>query len=169
MNKLTRNVRKEHLHEIFSNFGRVLTVEVPANSVHPEFPKGYAYVEFAEKSDAESAVREMDGGQVDGQVIRCECVLVPISRDHRPREKRHSRTRCAWRFNSAFTNTVTLIVHLHFELLKLKHYSSNFYFQLQSTCILYTYICHIESLIIVEYPTITIESMIMDMPSPWRL
>lgn len=33
-------------------------------------PRGFAYVEFKEREDAEKARAHMDGGQLDGNVIR---------------------------------------------------------------------------------------------------
>ena len=34
-------------------------------------PRGFAYVEFEERSDAEAARLHLDGGQIDGAVISC--------------------------------------------------------------------------------------------------
>ncbi|KAL2937778.1 Serine/arginine-rich splicing factor SR45 [Bienertia sinuspersici] len=60
INKLTRNVNEGHLKEIFSNFGDVVNVELAMDRV-VNLPKGYAYVEFKTRADAEKAQLFMDG------------------------------------------------------------------------------------------------------------
>lgn len=102
VSRLTRNVKAEHLSEIFGTFGRVRSVDVPTNSFHTEFSKGYAYIEMEAASSAAEAVSHMDGGQIDGQVIRCELVAKPRDKDnrhvddkgrHREREPEKERVR----------------------------------------------------------------------------
>ena len=34
-------------------------------------PRGFAYVEYKTREDAEKARMHMDGGQLDGNVLRC--------------------------------------------------------------------------------------------------
>jgi len=48
--------------EIFSVYGVVKNIEIPADRVHPEFTRGFAYVEFENPNDAEKAIKHMDGG-----------------------------------------------------------------------------------------------------------
>lgn len=67
--RLTRNVNKDHIHEIFGAFGKVLSVEMPMDRNHPHLSRGFAYVEFDTTEDAEKALKFMDGGQIDGQEI----------------------------------------------------------------------------------------------------
>ena len=75
VNRLTRNVKKEHLEEIFGTFGPVKSIDLPTSSTHPEFSRGYAYVEMETGEQAEEAVQHMDGGQIDGQEIRCQLYI----------------------------------------------------------------------------------------------
>lgn len=66
---LTRNVQQEHIHEIFSTFGTVKHVELAMDKA-VNLPRGFAYVEFSKRSEAEEAQRLMDGGQLDGNQLR---------------------------------------------------------------------------------------------------
>ena len=66
---LTRNVQQEHIQEIFSTFGTVKHVELAMDKA-VNLPRGFAYVEFAKRSEAEEAQRLMDGGQLDGNQLR---------------------------------------------------------------------------------------------------
>ncbi|ELT89736.1 hypothetical protein CAPTEDRAFT_156845 [Capitella teleta] len=73
--RLTRNVNKEHVTEIFSVYGTVKHVEMLVDRFHPEFCRGFAYVEYENADDAEKAVKHMDGGQIDGQEVTAATVL----------------------------------------------------------------------------------------------
>jgi len=66
---LTRNVNREHIIEIFSIYGTVKSVEMPSDRNHPEFSRGYAYVDFDSSEDADKAVQHMNGG---GLIISVE-------------------------------------------------------------------------------------------------
>ncbi len=59
--RLTRNVTKDHVFEIFSAYGTVKQVEFPLDRSHP-FGRGYAYVEYETPDEAENAMKHMDGG-----------------------------------------------------------------------------------------------------------
>ena len=79
---LTKNIVKEHVVEIFSYYGKVKAVDMPPE--RSAFPRTTAYVEFEDHVDAEKAVKYMDGGQIDGQVVTVRAVL-PIRRRPPPR------------------------------------------------------------------------------------
>lgn len=66
---MTRNVNKEHLTEIFANFGTVQQVDLPLDRNHGRLNKGYCYVQYATQEEAENAMKHMDGGQIDGQEV----------------------------------------------------------------------------------------------------
>jgi len=78
--RLTRNVTKDHVFEIFSSFGDVKNVEFPVDRYHPNFGRGVAFVEYATAEDCESAMKHMDGGQIDGQEITVSPVVIPKQR-----------------------------------------------------------------------------------------
>jgi RNA-binding protein with serine-rich domain 1 len=65
--RLTRNVTKEHITEIFSVYGAIRSVDFPLDPIHTSFNKGFAYIEFEKAEDAENSCKFMDGGQIDGQ------------------------------------------------------------------------------------------------------
>jgi len=48
--------------EIFSVYGVVKDVEMLKDRAHPEFSRGFAYVEFGNPDDAAKAIKHMDGG-----------------------------------------------------------------------------------------------------------
>ncbi|KAG0450124.1 hypothetical protein HPP92_027055 [Vanilla planifolia] len=56
---LSRNVNEAHLKEIFSNFGEVVNVELSMDR-NVNLPRGYGYVEFKKRTDAEKARLYMD-------------------------------------------------------------------------------------------------------------
>ncbi|CAK4252919.1 unnamed protein product [Aphanomyces euteiches] len=72
---LTRNVNSEHLEEIFGKFGGVadVTLEVDKES---KLSKGTAYIRFHKRDEAETAQLHMHEGQIDGNKIQVNFVLV---------------------------------------------------------------------------------------------
>lgn len=62
--RLTLNVTRDHVHEIFSTYGTVKAVEFPMDRLHPHNGRGYAYVEFSNADEAENAMKHMDGGKL---------------------------------------------------------------------------------------------------------
>ncbi|RWS05048.1 SR-related protein LDC2-like protein [Dinothrombium tinctorium] len=78
--RLTRNVTKDHLLEIFNAYGVIKSVDLPIDRIHPHLSRGFAYVEYEKAEDAEKAIKYMDGGQIDGQEISVSLVLTPKPR-----------------------------------------------------------------------------------------
>ena len=74
VSSLTRNVTGEHIHEIFSTFGKVKSADLAMDRT-VNLPRGFAYVEFEDRAEAEQAKAHMDGGQIDGNTIRSAVVL----------------------------------------------------------------------------------------------
>lgn len=66
---LTRNVTEAHVSEIFGLYGAIKAVELPIDRA-VSLPKGFAYVEYESRADAEKARRYMDGGQIDGSTVK---------------------------------------------------------------------------------------------------
>ncbi|OQR96974.1 arginine/serine-rich protein 45 isoform X1 [Achlya hypogyna] len=66
---LTRNVNSDHLSEIFGKFGAVDSVNIETDKVS-RLSKGFAYIQFAKRADAETAQLHMDEGQIDGNKIK---------------------------------------------------------------------------------------------------
>ncbi len=44
--RLSRNVNKEHITEIFSTYGVIKTVTMEPDNIHPNIFKGFAYIEY---------------------------------------------------------------------------------------------------------------------------
>lgn len=62
--RLTRNVNKDHIQEIFSLYGPIKFIDMPNDRIHPNMSRGFAYVEFENPDDAEKAIKYMDGGKI---------------------------------------------------------------------------------------------------------
>lgn len=69
VSKLTRNVTAEHVNEIFSIYGTVVSCAL-AMDPKVQLHKGYAIVEYASAEEAEKAKDYMDGAQLDGNVLQ---------------------------------------------------------------------------------------------------
>jgi len=58
----------------------VKSVEMPSDRNHPEFSRGYAYVDFEAADDATKAVQHMNGGRscffFDGKLIRTKLAII---------------------------------------------------------------------------------------------
>jgi RNA-binding protein with serine-rich domain 1 len=72
-------VSAEHLKEIFGVYGVVKNVELQIDR-RIGLSKGFGYVTFEKSKDAEQAVLYLDGGQIDGNVIKVSFVLVSSKR-----------------------------------------------------------------------------------------
>merc|ERR1719322_1759201 len=91
--RLTRNVNRDHLQEIFSTFGKIKDIEFGSERMRPWLNKGFAYIEYETAEDAKNALRHMDGGQIDGQEVTAAPVLVPrIQPRRRSPPRRRSRS-----------------------------------------------------------------------------
>ena len=63
--------RTDSLREKFSHYGDIGDVYIPRNYSTNE-PRGFAFVRFADKRDAEDAQRALDGAEIDGREIRIQ-------------------------------------------------------------------------------------------------
>jgi len=59
--------------EIFTTFGTIKFCDFGTDRLNNN--KGYCFIEFNSSEDAENAMKNMDGGQIDGQEITCAPVL----------------------------------------------------------------------------------------------
>lgn len=67
--------QEEDLLEAFGDFGQVRSLHLNLDR-RTGFVKGYALVEYAEKEEAEEAIKRMDGRQLLGQVVRVQWAFV---------------------------------------------------------------------------------------------
>ena len=63
MAKLTRNVTKDHVLEIFGNFGKVVYCDVPMDKQKSWINTSLAYVEYEKLEEADECIKKMDGGK----------------------------------------------------------------------------------------------------------
>ena len=61
--KLTKNVTKDHVVEIFGNFGSISHCEFPMDKDKNWMNSGRAYVEYEKVEEADEAIKKMDGGK----------------------------------------------------------------------------------------------------------
>jgi len=83
---LAWETKDEDLMEAFSKFGKISSAEVILHR-DTQRSKGFGFVTFELKEDAESAISEMTGQELQGREIRCDLALGKGSR----REGRDSR------------------------------------------------------------------------------
>ena len=85
---LTGNVNRNHLFEIFENFGEVRAVDLPEEEAKYGLVKrNFATVEMTCEREAYAAKKCMDRGWVDGNVVRVDFV------DRKAPHRRYGRGR----------------------------------------------------------------------------
>ncbi|KAF8639700.1 hypothetical protein AX17_000962 [Amanita inopinata Kibby_2008] len=85
VNNLTRNVVESHLQTIFGFYGHVQKVDLPLFGKSGQ-NRGKAALEFVDASSARKAASHMDGGQLDGAILKVELSDLPIrTRSRSPR------------------------------------------------------------------------------------
>ena len=65
------NLTEQHIKEIFSHYGNIRDVYIAINE-DTKVKKDYAFIEFENREDAEQAELYMNGGQIDGLIIKVE-------------------------------------------------------------------------------------------------
>ncbi|TFY81812.1 hypothetical protein EWM64_g2200 [Hericium alpestre] len=68
---LSRNVAETHLQTIFGFYGKIIKVDLPVYAKSGQ-NRGKAAVEYFEPESAHKAASHMDGGQLDGAVLKVE-------------------------------------------------------------------------------------------------
>ncbi|KAG5246755.1 hypothetical protein OIU77_022023 [Salix suchowensis] len=74
---LDSNVMDDNLKELFGQFGQLLHVKIPAG-------KRCGFVQFAERSSAEEALKNLNGAQLSGQNIRLSWGRNPSNKQAQP-------------------------------------------------------------------------------------
>lgn len=85
----TRNVTEGHLKEIFGCYGTVIETQLnieysrnnKSNQVWPVSKLNSALITFASEREAEQALFYLDGGQIDGNVLKVCHMFVSIGHD----------------------------------------------------------------------------------------
>ncbi|KAJ4381988.1 hypothetical protein N0V86_002314, partial [Didymella sp. IMI 355093] len=66
---LTKNVKEDHIREIFGKYGTIKDLRMPMNPVF-NVNRGTAYIMYEEIDDAERAIAKMHEAQLDGAKIQ---------------------------------------------------------------------------------------------------
>jgi RNA-binding protein with serine-rich domain 1 len=85
--RLTKNVTREHLEEIFSVYGQVVDIFLPMRN---GANKGFSHITFASEEEAQRAIKHMDKGQLDGNVLEV-ALWVPREPRRRPSHQQPQR------------------------------------------------------------------------------
>ncbi|XP_018411199.1 PREDICTED: serine/arginine-rich splicing factor 2 isoform X1 [Nanorana parkeri] len=85
VDNLTYRTTPETLRRVFEKYGRVGDVYIPRDRYTKE-SRGFAFVRFHDKRDAEDAMDAMDGAVLDGRELR-----VQMARYGRPPDSHHGR------------------------------------------------------------------------------
>ncbi|KAG9401920.1 hypothetical protein AC1031_007624 [Aphanomyces cochlioides] len=65
---LSDKVKESEIREKFEKFGKIVSISIKT----PSRPPAFAFVEYEDVRDAEDAVREMNGTEMDGNQLRVE-------------------------------------------------------------------------------------------------
>ncbi|KIP07017.1 hypothetical protein PHLGIDRAFT_71758, partial [Phlebiopsis gigantea 11061_1 CR5-6] len=74
---LTRNVVEAHLQTIFNFYGAITKIDLPLFGKSGQ-NRGKAAIEFADSASAHRATSHMDGGQLDGAILKVELSELPV-------------------------------------------------------------------------------------------
>ena len=85
VDNLTYRTSPETLRRVFEKYGRVGDVYIPRDRYTKE-SRGFAFVRFLDKRDAEDAMDAMDGALLDGRELR-----VQMARYGRPPDSHYGR------------------------------------------------------------------------------
>ncbi|KAI1392611.1 RNA-binding domain-containing protein [Hypoxylon trugodes] len=72
--KLTKTINEDHLHEIFGQYGPIRDLDMPMNRQF-NTNRGTAYILYVHEADAEAAIAHMHEAIIDGTVINVSIVL----------------------------------------------------------------------------------------------
>ena len=83
VSNLTKAVTEDDLRELFCRYGRISRVSLPRaekkderGNIYKE-PKGFAYIQFAVRSDADTAMNELQGHGYDHLILKIEWAKTP--------------------------------------------------------------------------------------------
>jgi len=71
LRNISYKIGSKEIRELASEYGKVTDVYIPQD-FYSKQPRGFAFVEFAEQSQAEVAVDKLDGSTLEGRQLRCE-------------------------------------------------------------------------------------------------
>ena len=88
------NVTSDALQELFATMGEVVSVNIITDRYSGR-SKGFGFVEMATEEEAQQAIEQLNGREVDGRAINVAEARPPRT-DRGPRSDRGSRGRDRW-------------------------------------------------------------------------
>jgi RNA recognition motif-containing protein len=74
VSNLSKNVSEDDMYELFGRFGRIHRLSLPKveNAFGEKIPRGFAYVGYFRREDAEAAMAALDGHGYDHLILKIE-------------------------------------------------------------------------------------------------
>ncbi|KAI5125057.1 hypothetical protein M0805_007480 [Coniferiporia weirii] len=97
---LTRNVVEAHLRTVFGFYGDITKIDLPKFGKSGQ-NRGKAALEYSSVSGAHQAASHMDGGQLDGAILKVELSDLPVRSRSRSRVRNPNTARSLSRLRSS--------------------------------------------------------------------
>jgi len=90
VSNLSFAVQDEDLREFFAEYGEVTSAKIITDKL-TQRSRGFGFVEMPDDAAAEKAIKELDGGMVDGRAIK-----VTVAKPKEERSQRSSFSKSRW-------------------------------------------------------------------------
>jgi len=90
VSNLSFAVQDEDLREFFAEYGEVTSAKIITDKL-TQRSRGFGFVEMPDDTAAEKAIKELDGGMVDGRAIK-----VTVAKPKEERSQRSSFSKSRW-------------------------------------------------------------------------
>jgi len=90
VSNLSFAVQDEDLREFFAEYGEVSSAKIITDKL-TQRSRGFGFVEMPDDTAAEKAIKELDGGMVDGRAIK-----VTVAKPKEERSQRSSFSKSRW-------------------------------------------------------------------------
>ena len=90
VSNLSFAVQDEDLREFFTEYGEVSSAKIITDKLTNR-SRGFGFVEMPDDAAAEKAIKELDGGMVDGRAIK-----VTVARPKEERSQKPSYSKSRW-------------------------------------------------------------------------
>ena len=90
VSNLSFAVQDEDLREFFAEYGEVSSAKIITDKLTNR-SRGFGFVEMPDDAAAEKAIKELDGGMVDGRAIKVTVARPKEERSQKPSFSRNNR------------------------------------------------------------------------------
>jgi RNA recognition motif-containing protein len=90
VSNLSFAVQDEDLREFFAEYGEVSSAKIITDKLTNR-SRGFGFVEMSDDAAAEKAIKELDGGMVDGRAIKVTVARPKEERSQKPAFSRNNR------------------------------------------------------------------------------